>query len=147
MSLIKRNNTLFPDFPRFFDDFFGQDLFDSSVLPARNQTIPAVNVKEEDDHFEVELAAPGLNKDDFKVELHNRVLTISSEKQDEHVEEEEGKFSRREFRYSSFSRSFTLPETVDEEGIKASYNDGLLSLNIPKNEKSLPEATRMIEIS
>ena len=136
-------------FPVLFEDAFFNDLFD--LNPKTNQdstkSIPSVNVKETETAFHVELAAPGLKKEDFNISVENNVLTISSEqKREESTTEEDGKYSRKEFSYSSFSRSFTLDEQhTDTEKISASYDAGVLSLSIPK--KPEPEkAKKMIEI-
>ncbi len=107
--------------------------------------IPAVNIKEENDKFVLEMAAPGMNKDDFKVNLDNYQLTISSEQKKEKKEKEDN-YTRREFVYSSFSRSFTLPKTIDVEKIKADYKNGILSLTLPKKEEEA-KLTRQIKIS
>jgi len=107
--------------------------------------IPAVNIKEESDKFILEMAAPGMNKDDFKVNLDNYQLTISAEQKKEKKEKEDS-YTRREFVYSSFSRSFTLPKTIDIEKIKADYKNGILSLALPKKEEEA-KLTKQIKIS
>ncbi len=132
--------------PGFTDDFFGKDFladfFDSSV----NKTIPEVNVKENAENFKIEVAAPGLAKNDFKIEINNNVLTISSEKEAKNEEENE-KFIRREFSYSSFQRSFSLPESVNQEKIKATHKDGILFVEIPKREEAKEKPKREIKIA
>ncbi len=132
--------------PGFTDDFFGKDfmadVFDSSV----NKTIPEVNVKENADSFLIEVAAPGLEKKDFKIDLNNNVLTISSEKEAKQVDEKE-KFIRREFSYSSFQRSFSLPESVNQEKINAKHKDGILLVEIPKLDEAKEKPKREIKIS
>ncbi len=148
MSLVRRN----PDFPAFgnlIDQFFNNDFFDWSnrAFSKTNTTIPAVNVKEDDDKFTVEVAAPGMAKDDFNIELNNNVLRIASEKRHEHTEEDKDeRYTRREFSYQSFTRSFTLPETADADQIAARYEDGVLFLDIPKREEAKPKPKRVIEI-
>lgn len=107
--------------------------------------IPAVNIKEENDKFVLEMAAPGMNKDDFKINLDNYQLTISSEQKKEKKEKEDN-YTRREFVYSSFSRSFTLPKTIDIDKIKADYKNGILSLTLPKKEEEA-KLTKQIKIS
>ncbi len=107
--------------------------------------IPAVNIKEENDKFVLEMAAPGMNKDDFKVNLDNYQLTISAEQKKEKKEKEDN-YTRREFVYSSFSRSFTLPKTIDIEKIKADYKNGILALTLPKKEEEA-KLTKQIKIS
>lgn len=147
MTLIKRTSNLFPEFPTFFDDFFNRDLFDTRLNSFARGTVPAVNVKEEDKGFHIEMAAPGLKKEDFKIELENDVLKISAEFNEENNTEEQGQYSRREFRYASFSRSFRLPEnTVDSEKINASYQDGILMIEVPKREEAQPKPARLISI-
>ncbi len=147
MTLIKRSDTLFPTLPSFFDDFFTRDLFDwTKSMSAFGSSVPAVNIKEDDNNFEVEVAVPGMKKDDFKVELDNDILTISSEKEDKH-EEEDKNYRRREFRYSSFKRTFTLPENlVDVNKINAKYIDGVLHITIPKKEEAKPKPVKTIKI-
>ncbi len=107
--------------------------------------IPAVNIKEENDKFVLEMAAPGLKKDDFNINLDNYVLTISSEKKEE-AKEDKDNYTRREFLYTSFSRSFTLPKTVDIDKIKADYKNGILTVTLPKKEEEA-KLTKQIKIS
>jgi len=144
MSLVRFSNQM----PSLFDRFFENDLFDWSNqnYSNTNTTLPAVNIKEDKDGFEVEMSAPGLDKKDFKIELNNNVLTISSEKEVENETKEGQQFTRREFSYQSFSRSFTLPETVEGEKIKAKYESGILSINIPKKEEAKTKPVKQIEI-
>lgn len=145
MSIIRRNGDLF-NFPSVFDDFFTKDLFNTADSTT-GTTVPAVNIRETTDNFEVEMAAPGLTKKDFHVELEGTLLTISSEKTDE-KEEKEGKYNREEFSYQSFRRSFSLPkEVVDIDKIKAKYENGMLYLQIPKLEKAKQKAPRTIQIT
>jgi len=147
MTLIKRSNSLFPSVPSFFDDFFTRDVFDwSNANSAYGSSLPAVNIKEDENIYEVEVAVPGLKKDDFKIELENDVLTISSQKE---VEEEkvDDNYKRREFRYSSFKRTFSLPENkVDGDKVKAKYVDGVLHITLPKREEAKPKPIRTIQI-
>jgi len=148
MALIKREENLFPVFPSLFDDFFTRDWFSGSTPAGTGRTtIPAVNIVENDGAFMVEVAAPGMKKDDFHIELDNHVLTISAEfKHEDKVEDKT--YTRREFNYTSFRRSFTLPEnTVNEDKIKASYDDGVLNLEIPKREEAKAKPVRTIKIS
>lgn len=106
-----------------------------------------MNIKESTDAFEVELAAPGLEKKDFNIELNNDILTISSERKIENETKEGQQFARREFSYQSFSRSFTLPNTVDNDKIKAKYDNGILRVSIPKKEEAKPKPVKQIDIS
>lgn len=142
MNLVKRHHG--NGFPTVMDEFF-KDWRGGSQLQYRN--IPPVNVRETDAAFNLELIAPGLTKEDFSIEVNNGLLTISSEIKAENTAHEEGKFTRREFTQSSFKRSFTLPETVNEDAINAAYTNGILQLTLPKKEEALPKAKRAIEIS
>ena len=138
MGLVRFNPNLAN---RVFDDFFNN-------IPARTNfggTLPAVNVKETEDDYLVELAVPGLKKEDFKVEINEGVLTIAAERKTENEEKKEG-YTRREFSYTNFTRRFTLPETADENNISASYNDGILAINLPKKEEAKPQPALLIEI-
>ncbi len=136
MSLVKTNRkgTMFPV---VLSDFFDNDKFLSNRWFEREfeQSLPAVNIKENDNEFNIEFAAPGFNKNDFKINVEENTLTISAEKQEE-KEEEKNRFTRKEFSYNSFSRSFTLPQSVNSDKIDAKYNDGILKLNIPKKEEA-----------
>jgi len=144
MSLMKFSNPL----PTFFDRFFENDLFDWSNrnYSLTNTTLPSVNIRENQDAFEVDVAAPGLSKNDFKLELNNNLLTISSEKNVENETKEGEQYTKHEFSYQSFTRSFTMPEFADNENITATYDNGILHVAIPKKEEAKPRPTRMIEI-
>jgi HSP20 family protein len=120
--------------------------FNSRNFSTTNTTLPSVNIKEDDNGFEVELAAPGLEKGDFKVELDKSVLTISSDKKVENETKEGQQFTRREFSYQSFSRSFTLPSIVEADKIAAKYENGILRVSIPKKEEAKPKPAKQIEI-
>lgn len=152
-SLIRKNRNFFPAFSRFWDDddFFNRGLMNWGMPDFSNAdtTLPAVNIRETENSYEVEMAAPGMKKDDFKIELDNNVLTISSEKTDESEEDSKnGKYSRREFSYQSFQRSLNLPkEVVDEDKIEAHYKDGVLQLSIPKKERAKQKQPKKIEIA
>ena len=150
MTIIKRNGSLMNQFPTLFDDFFNRDIFNwgSSNYSDTNTTIPAVNIKETADNYEVEVAAPGMTKKDFKVQLDGNVLTISSERASERTENEDVRYSTREFSYQSFSRTFNLQkDVVDTEKLVAKYEDGVLHLLIPKKENAKQKQPRLIEIS
>lgn len=142
--LVKRNgNTFMRPFRSVFSDLFDDDnFFEGNFI---NQAVPAVNVKEGDDNFEIELAVPGMQKDDFKIDVENGVLSISSEKE-ESKEEEVENYSRKEFSYSSFKRAFTLPENVDNDNIKAKYKDGVLGITLKKKEVAATKPAKAIEI-
>ena len=147
MSLVKRNYYNVPTLNRFFDDFFTKDMFwnGENELSRFNAT-PAVNIKENEDAFVLELAAPGLNKKDFNIEVDENVLTISFEKNAEKEVSEEN-YKRREFGFQSFRRSFTLPETVNTEKIQGQYENGVLNLSIPKKAEAKPQPVKTIKIS
>lgn len=132
--------------PSLVDEFFGRNLLDNVFDFNTGVSTPSVNIVEGKDSFRIEVAAPGLSKDDFKIDLHNNVLTISSEKE-EKKEEKDEQFMRREFSYASFSRSFTLPNTADMEKISASHKDGVLNIDIPKRDEAKEKPKRMIKIS
>ncbi|MCE6991516.1 Hsp20/alpha crystallin family protein [Dyadobacter sp. CY323] len=148
MSLIKKNRNSFNTIPALFDDFVGRELFNwgNSNFSSTQTTIPMVNIKESAENFEVEVAAPGMDKKDFKIQLDNNMLTISSQKENQEETQQDG-YSRREFSFQSFQRSFLLPkDVVDHDGILASYDNGLLRLTIPKREEAKQKGPRLIEI-
>jgi HSP20 family protein len=151
MSLARRTTDQFPALTGFFDDLFGRDLFNwsTSNFSSTNTTIPAVNIKETNDSFEVEVAAPGMKKEDFKVQLEGNTLTISSEIHQETTDgSNDERYSRREFSYQSFQRMFVLPkEVVDEDKIVAKYENGILKLDIPKREEAKKKGPRLINIA
>ena len=135
-------------FPSMFNRFFENDLFDWSTrnFSNTNTTLPSVNIREDENGFEVDMAAPGFEKKDFKIELLNNLLTISSEKKVETETKEGQQFTRQEFSYQSFSRSFTLPNTVEGEKNQAKYENGILKVAIPKKEGAKPKPVKQIEI-
>lgn len=148
MSLIKRDSYL-PAWSNLFNDFLNRDWYDWSNqnFSLTNTTIPSVNIKESENGFEVEMAAPGMKKEDFNLEIHNNVLTISSEKQTENKTEDDKNVTRREFSYQSFSRSFTMPVIVDTDKISAAYENGILRVDIPKKEEAKPKPMKQIKVS
>ncbi len=147
MALIRYNNR----FPKFFDDNFTKELDQWFGLESSGakSTLPAVNVKENKDAFTLEVAVPGMKKEDFKVEINNDVLTISAKQEDKKEEKaEDGNYTRREFSYQSFERSFRLPKNqVDGDHIAARYEHGILQLNVPKREEAKEKPARLIEIA
>jgi HSP20 family protein len=149
-NLVKTNGNSFSSIPSLLNDFLMDDGFDSSLWNWRSAgtTLPAVNVKETNDDFGIEVAAPGMKRDDFRVELDNNVLTISSEVKESSEEvEKNGTYNRREFRYQSFQRSFSLPESKVEGGkISAKYKDGILYVSIPKREEAKIKPARQIVV-
>lgn len=145
MNTLVRRSGLLPT-TSFFDDFLTKDLFDWSGWTENSSTVPRVNIVESGDDFRVEVAAPGMRKDDFHISLDNDMLTISSEIQNEESKEEQN-YLRREFSYQAFKRSFYLPNTVEADKIKATYKDGLLQLAIPKKEEAKKKPVKTIAIS
>lgn len=142
MKLAKKNErrSVFPDFRSIMDDFWGADkFFENDWINFPRFRTPAVNIVDNEGDFQIEVAAPGLNKEDFKIEIDHGILNISAEKE-ETVEKEEKDFTRREFNYSSFHRSFSLPENVDKDSILAKYEDGVLKLTVKKLEIETPKA-------
>ena len=140
MSIVRRNNLLFPS---LMNEFFKPDWFGG--MEKFENRIPAVNIKESETGFELELAIPGQKKEDFNVEIDDHVMTISMESKSEDQTSDE-KYTRREFSYQSFKRSFTLPETVNEDKIEASYTDGILKFSLPKRDEVLPKPKKTVEI-
>ena len=141
MNLVRRNTN--PLFPSLLDEFFGTS-FPLTTTTSRTH-IPSVNIAETDTAFEVSVAAPGKTRKDFNVELDDHVLTVSSESTHED-ENKTAQFTRREFAYDSFQRSFRLPETIDTSAIKAKYDNGILTIDLPKLKEAIPEPKKQIEI-
>lgn len=151
MTLLRRREPMFPSFPSWFDDFMTRDLSDwfSSNFSTTGTTLPAVNIKENEKEFVVELAAPGMTKKDFNIELENDILTIHSEKKEEvEDKDKEGNFYRKEFSYQSFQRCFRFPQdVVNAEMINANYKDGILRLVLPKVDEKKAKSRKQIAIS
>ena len=154
MSLVKFRRRPFGNLVTqdFFDmdDFFDSRRWARNMLPVTfwngKSAEPALNIKETDDNFEIELAAPGFGKKDFNVTIEDGCLNITAEK--EHSEEEkEDDYTRREFSYNSFERSLQLPESVKEEEIKAKYNNGILSFKLAKKEEAKKRPPKVIEVA
>jgi len=145
MLLVRNSNQM----PSLFDRFFDGEMFDwnNRNFSNTNTTLPSVNIKDNADAFTVEVAAPGFEKGDFKIELNRNLLTVSSEKQVENETKENEVFTKREFSYQSFTRSFTLPQIADGDKIEASYESGILVISIPKREEAKPKPARTIEIN
>ena len=141
MNLIRKQT---PFFHSLIDDFIGSDW--NLKVPSFSSTMPAVNIKELDSQFEIELAVPGKKKDDFEIEVENGILSISSSQEEEQQVNEKGKFTRREFSYTSFRRSFTLPDSVDPTKIDARYADGVLQVLLPKHKEAQPQPKKLIKI-
>ena len=141
------SNTNFPSLSNWIDEIFSRDL--SSVLDSNFNTgitLPKVNIKENADSFMVEMAVPGLKKSDFNIDIDNQILSITTETKEENEHNEEN-YTRREFGYSSFKRTFNLPESVNDEKINANYKDGILSILLPKKEEAKQKPARTIKIS
>lgn len=146
MSLIKFNNRL-PWFNAELSNFFdSEDLFRDNFWNKSIINQPALNIQETEDAFNIELAAPGLSKEDFKVSIDDGYLNIQSETSSEKEEEEEN-YTRKEFNYSSFKRSLLLPESVEQDDVKATYKDGILKLNLAKQEQAKVHTSKAIEVS
>jgi HSP20 family protein len=146
MSILRRNDL----FPTLFDDLFTRDLWNwgQDNNSSTNTTVPAVNIRETADNYEVEMAAPGMTKNDFRVELDGNTLTITSEKNNESEEKEGDRYVRREFSYQSFRRTFQLhKDVVDADKIEARYENGVLYLLVPKKEEAKQKPPKMIQIS
>lgn len=170
-ALIKNTD----GYPSLINSFFSKDLMDELFTPTFNGTAPAVNVREDEDGYYIEVAAPGMQKSDFRLNLDHNRLTISAERREEgefdNYEDQnegdenqknkrknkgeerqkpiprKGRYTRREFSYSSFQRTFTLPTTVDGEKINATYVDGVLNVELPKREEAKVKPSRTIEIT
>jgi HSP20 family protein len=145
MTLVKFNerrngDVLSPGFNDIFESFFN----DSFISDRMTSRIPAVNISETDGYYHIELGAPGLKKEDFKIDLDKNMLTIAVEKKSEQTEANK-KYNRREYSYSSFVRSFALPDSADDGTIEAEYTDGVLKINVAKKEEARM-ASRQIEI-
>jgi len=143
-ALTKTENpvaTVFDDFFRPFNEWFG-----NSGPMMRTLSVPSVNISEDSEQYKVALAAPGLKKSDFNIKVDGNMITISSEKEEKR-DEKEVKFTRHEYSYSSFSRSFTLPDEVNLDKIEAVYSDGVLTLSLPKREEAKRlSATKQITV-
>lgn len=142
-ALAKATETM----PSLFNDFFKpwNEWFDNGTLLGRTMNIPAVNITEEKDEYKVSLAVPGMKKDDFKIDVDGNLLTISSEKEAS-KEEKDKKFTRKEYNYSSFSRTFTLPDEIDKEKIEAKYDEGVLRISLPYAEKARKATAKHIAV-
>jgi len=139
MRIVKyNNNNVFPSLiNEFFNDDFGMNFFN------RSHCVPSVNSVENNDSFEIDLAVPGMKKEDFTIELNDKVLVISSETSNTM---ENDKMRLNEFNFSSFQRSFRVPDSVDQDKIKANYKNGILKIKLPKREESISKPNRVINI-
>jgi HSP20 family protein len=132
--------------PGLFDEFFSGNLLPNYIEEGAWKSTPAVNIYETNEKFEIEIAAPGLEKEDFKIDLKNEYLMVYSEKKEKKEEKEKGKLVRSEFRYSSFQRSFALPKDIDASAIQASHKNGVLIIELPKKVEQKDSSVRQIEI-
>ncbi|MGN6640611.1 MAG: Hsp20/alpha crystallin family protein [Mucilaginibacter sp.] len=135
MTLVKFNNGQKSAVNPWFSDVFDSIINDSFFNERFVNKVPAVNIAETENEFHIELAVPGLKKEDFKINLDKNVLSVSAEKKTENIDEGK-KYSKREYSYNSFVRSFTLPEVADQAKIEAEYIDGVLKLNVAKKEEA-----------
>ncbi len=134
---------------RNFRPFYMGSIFDDDFFPVMSKStnsLPAVNIWEDDKRFVLDLAVPGIDRKDLKIDINEDLLTISSETKNESVENRDG-YKRKEFSYSSFSRSFQIPENVNRDKIEASYKDGILSVALPKLEEEKSRISRQVKIS
>ncbi len=144
---MRANGNLFPSIPALLENFFSNELTDSVLATGQNAaTLPAVNIIETNDDYRIEMAAPGMKRDDFRVELDNNQLTISSVT--ENASDSKDQYLRREYNYGAFQRSFTLPENeVEGEQIAARYEDGILHIVVPKKEEAKIKPVRQIAVA
>ncbi len=140
MNLLRKQS---PFFPSLVDEFVNKDW--NIELPSLSTTLPAVNIIEKEKEYKIELAVPGMRKDHFEIEMEEGILSISANR-DEEKTSEKGKFTRREFSYNSFRRSFTIPESVDPAKIDANYAEGVLFISLPKRKEALPQPKKLISI-
>ncbi len=148
MKPSKKNNggkAMTPKIKHFFENFWNADQFfpDDFFLQMRNRWLPAVNIKDNKGDFEIDVAAPGFNKKDFDIRVENGMIFISA-KMKESKEEKETNYTRKEFSYSSFERSFTLPENIDEKSVSAKYSDGVLKLTLKKLKAKKPATQKVV---
>ena len=132
--------------PNLMEELMNDNFFGGITSERFNSTVPAVNIKESNDEFSIEVAAPGFEKKDFKIDLNNNILEVSSQREVGNDVENE-KTVRKEFCYSTFKRVFTLPDTIESDRIKATYKDGILTINIPKREEAKVKPARQISIA
>ena len=146
MTLMKFSDNVFPS---IMDNIFSRDWMDwsNTNYSSTNTTLPAVNVFENENEYNIEVAAPGMKKDDFRIQLENDQLIISSEHKEETKKREKDKYTRKEFSYQAFQRTFSLPENlINGEKISARYCDGILCISLPKREDTKPKPSREIKI-
>jgi HSP20 family protein len=132
--------------PGLFEEFFSENLLPNYIEEGAWKSTPAVNIYENNEKFEIEIAAPGLDKEDFKIDLKDDYLMVYSERKDQKEEKERGKVVRTEFRYSSFQRSFSVPKDIDVSAINATHKNGILHIELPKRKEQKENNSRQIEI-
>lgn len=148
MSLIKFNNRTFPWFRSELSPWLDTDSFLDDDFLTNGKKIPAMNVKEKKNDFEIELAVPGFQKKDIEVVLENDQLVVSAEKTKKQIEEDESGYMRKEFSYNDFERRMTLPESVDQKKVvKANYENGVLKLKLQKKATAKVPPKKVIEIA
>jgi HSP20 family protein len=130
--------------PFYMPSFFDDDFF--PVLNTRTSSMPAVNIREDEKRFMLDLAVPGIDKKELKIDINEDLLTISSETKNESEESNDG-YKRKEFSFSSFCRSFQIPENINKDKIEASYKDGILSVILPKAEEEKHKISRQVKIA
>lgn len=145
MGNLVKTNKQFNNVASIFDNIFSNEAFNMPKTSI-GKTTPAVNIRENEDDLFLDFAMPGINKEDVQIKLDNDLLTVSSELKTD-KKDQKGNFTRREFQYSSFKRSFILPETVDSTKVEADYKNGVLSVVIPKKEEAKPKPIRTIKIA
>ena len=144
MAIIKSSNQV-PVFGSFFSDFIDNNNFWGNNLYGQS-SMPAVNIKEKNNEYRIEVAAPGIPKDHIKVHVDNNILTIEGENSYKNEEKEDGEYTRREFSHEAFMRKFTLPQSADPNNIHAKFQDGILNINIPKKEEAKKTGSKEIKI-
>jgi HSP20 family protein len=151
METLRKMPMLSNPWPMLLNNLFNRDSFNEGNLnffDQNNTVVPAVNIKESAEAFTIEMLAPGMAKNDFKIEVDKNTLLVSAEKTSKNESDNDGNYHRREFSFQSLRRSFTIPgNIVDTDRISAQYSDGILRLEIPKKEEALPKPPKMIEIS
>ena len=147
MTQLKKVTNDWSSFPSLLTDIMDVDrFFGSDQFFRKMNKMPAANIKEQNNHYEIELAVPGMKKEDIKIELSNNILTISAQHKNEKTEEKDN-YTRREFSYNSFSRSFDVPTSVNAEEVNAQYKDGLLLLTLPKKQEAIVNNKKEIKVS
>jgi HSP20 family protein len=152
ITKIMEDQTMLPSLrtrtslPSLVEEYFNGDFLPRFFDVDNTNSVPAVNIVESKDEYRIDVAAPGLDKEDFRINIEKNVLTVSSEREEKHEENDE-KTMRKEFSYSSFKRCFSLPETVNSEKIKATHKDGILQIVVPKREEAKEKPAREIKIS